>query len=338
LSKVLFAIAVLLAAQGAAAIAPQVLTARRSVPAELAGRFRDPRGFQQSASGQYFVFDRRGHTVYGLDEHLSSIWRIVEIGAEPGRIIEPTAFSVAADGTFVVADAPRGLGRVQVFTPAGFQITGFTLSARARPRVVFDDIVMNGIGSVHYTGASVLLSQPEYGALVTEYTLSGQTSRTFGALRATGQEGDLDVHLALNSGIPLRTPEGGFFFVFQAGFPVFQKYDRAGRLLFERQMQGLEIDSIVAELPVSWPRNAAGHELPLVAPTIRAAAVDPAGNLWVSFARPFTYVFDPDGDKIRTIQFSGVGIVSPRSLFFGPKGGLLVTPGLAEFETQSARR
>ena len=38
----------------------------------------------------------------------------------------------------------------------------------------------------------------------------------FGSLRATGQEDDREVHLALNSGIPLADPTGGFFFVFQA--------------------------------------------------------------------------------------------------------------------------
>ena len=32
--------------------------------AHVAGSFRDPLGFQQTDSGQYFVFDRRAHAVY----------------------------------------------------------------------------------------------------------------------------------------------------------------------------------------------------------------------------------------------------------------------------------
>ena len=98
------------------AIKPDALHSSRSVPAHVAGRFREVAGFQQSASGQYFVFDRRGHTVYGLDEQQSSSWEIVQIGAEPGRIIDPTAFAVAPNGTFVVADAPNGRERIQIFT------------------------------------------------------------------------------------------------------------------------------------------------------------------------------------------------------------------------------
>ena len=314
-----------------AAIVPGVLTAARAVPPEIAGRFREARGFQQSASGQYFVFDRRAHTVYGIDAAQESAWQIVQIGAEPGRIIEPTAFAVAPDGSFVVADAPGNRGRIQVFSPAGFRIGGFTLSGAARPRVTIESLVVNGIASLQYTGSTILLSQPETGALVTEYDLSGRTSRSFGALRETGHENDPDVHLALNSGIPLITPGGEFYFVFQAGVPVFRKFDAEGQLLFERRMQGREVDAVTATLPGSWPRRSADGELPLVRPTIRAAAVDPAGNLWVSFVAPFTYVFDADGDRTRTVHFQGAGEVLPGSLFFSSRGRLLVTPGLYEF-------
>jgi hypothetical protein len=205
------------------------------------------------------------------------------------------------------------------------------LTGSTRPRLTFDNIVMNGIGSLQFTGSTILISQPESGALVNEYDLTGHTSRSFGQLRATGQESDPDVHLALNSGIPLRAPDGSFFFVFQAGVPLFRKYDALGALLFERRVQGREIDAIVDQLPSRWPRNAANGERPIVNPTVRAAAVDGQGRLWISFVPSFTYVFDADGDKIRMVQFRGAGVVAPNSLFFGPRGRLLVTPGLYEF-------
>jgi hypothetical protein len=332
LKALFFALAASLLAASVAALGANVLVSVRAVPPELAGRIREARGFQQSAFGQLFVFDRRGHTVYGIDEQQTSMWEIVQIGAEPGRILDPTAFSVAPDGSFVVADAPGNRGRIQIFGPAGNRLGGFLLAASTRPRLTFENVVMNGIGSLQYTGTSILLSQPESGALITEYDLTGRTSRTFGELRATGHEQDADVHLALNSGIPLAAPNGDLLFVFQAGLPAFRRYDRTGLLLFERAIQGREIDRIVEELPRSWPRSAATGELPLVRPTIRAATVDRNGRLWVSFVAPFTYVFDADGDKVRMVEFRGAGVVTPGSLFFGPRGTLLVTPGLYEFD------
>ena len=317
------------------ALTPDVLRSTGGVPASVAGQFREPAGFQQSASGQYFVFDRRAHAVYGLDAQQSSAWEIVRIGGESGKIIDPTAFAVEPGGTFVVADAPNNRERIQIFNSSGARIGGFLLPGRLKTRVVIDNAVLNGIGSLQYTGSSILMSQPETGALITEYELGGGVHRTIGRLRRTGHEEDPELHLALNSGIPLVDPAGGFFFVFQTGEPMFRKYDAAGQLVFERRIQGREIDALVAGLPTKWPtRQTSEGDLPLVTPTIRTATVDPVGHLWIAFVVPYTYVYDRDGDKVRTVQFRAAGLVTPNSLFFGRNGRVLVTPGLFEFPSR----
>jgi hypothetical protein len=72
--------------------------------------------------------------------------------------------------------------------------------------------------------------------------------------------------------------------------------------------------------------------LPLIRPSVRTAAVAPDGTLWIALVGGTTYVYDRDGDKIRAVQFRGAGPLSPDGLFFGPRGRLLVTPGLYEFD------
>jgi len=316
-------------------LVPTTIRSVDAVPAHIAGRFRDPTGFQQSASGQYFVFDRRSHVVFGIDADKSGAREVVHIGAEPGRIIDPTAFAVAPDGTFAVADAPDNRERIQIFTPAGFRSGGFTLPQRHTPRVVFENYVMNGIGSLQFTGRSILLSQPENGSLVTEYALDGSTVRTVGRLRGTGHEDDRQLHLALNSGLAVPNADGTLWFVFQTGEPLLRKYGRDGTLLFERHIEGREVDEAVSTLPTTWPtRRDAGGEYPIVTPTIRCAAADADGRLWISLLVPYTYVFDREGDKARVVRFQAAGVVAPNSLFFGPRGRLLVTPGLFEFPTE----
>jgi hypothetical protein len=47
---------------------------------------------------------------------------------------------------------------------------------------------------------------------------------------------------------------------------------------------------------------------------------------------PFTYVYDTQGDKTRTVQFGATGIISPTSLFFTRGGHILVTPGCYEYD------
>lgn len=302
---------------------------------EIAGLFREPLDFQQIASGQYFVFDRRGHSVYAVEANGQSSRKIVEIGGEDGRVIEPRAFAASPDGTFVVADAPNGRERIQVFNAAGERRAGFTLPGRATPRVTFTGLSLTGVGTMAFTGRTVLLSQPETGALFVEYTLSGTPFRSIGRLRQTGHDDDRELHLALNAGIPLINPRGGFYFVFLAGSPVLQRYDADGVLLFERVMQGRELDPLMASMPETWPRRKVGDaEVPFVVPTVRTASVDDAGRLWVAFTIPFTYVFDEAGEKIRTVQFRAAGIVSPSSLFFASNGRLLMTPGCYEFRPQ----
>ena len=323
------------ARQTAVPVSPGVVEVLRAIGGlspDIVGLFREPIGFTRARSGRYFVFDRRGHTVWAANRSAGPAEKLVEIGGEQGRVLEPTAFAVAPNGTFVLADAPNRRERVQVFSAAGQRLGGFTLPGRATPRVTLGNLALDGIGSMSYTGDSVLLNQPETGGLITQYGLAGTPVRTLGRLRATGHESDRQVHLGLNAGIPIVDPTGGFYFVFFAGAPVFQKYDPQGRLVFERLMQGRELDAIVRALPTVWPRRALdGTEIPLLVPTVRAATVSPAGQLWVSFNAPFTYVFDERGDKIRTVQFRAAGMVQPTSLSFTPAGRLLVTPGCYEF-------
>jgi hypothetical protein len=176
------------------------------------------------------------------------------------------------------------------------------------------------------------MNQPETGGLVTEYGLAGTAVRTFGALRVTGHEEDRDVHLALNVGLPVVNPQGGYYFVFQTGEPRFRKYTRDGTLQFERTLQGREVDELLKAMPTTWPRREiGGQQLPVVPPVVRAAAADPKGRLWVSLVTPVTYVFDGDGDLVRRVQFKAAGTISPASLFFAGASRLLVSPGLYEF-------
>ena len=308
----------------------ETLKAVNSLAPHVVGLFREPIGFKQTANGEYYVFDRRGHTVYAVDAKGTSATRLVQIGAEEGRLIEPSAFDVAFNGTFAVADAPNNRERVQIFDAGGVRTGGFLLPGRGASRVVLGTLALSGVATLTFNGKLILMSHPETGWLLTEYTLTGVPMRSIGQLRRTGHEADRDLHIALNSGMPIADPNGGFYFVFMTGQPMFRKYDDKGELLFERVIQGRDIDPAVAAIPDRWPRRGS-NELPLVAPIVRTAAVDESGRLWISFVRPITYVYDGSGEKIRTVQFRGAGIVAPSSLSFPGDGRVLVTPGCYEF-------
>ncbi|PYR57470.1 MAG: hypothetical protein DMF85_13590 [Acidobacteria bacterium] len=312
----------------------EVLQSTGGLPAHIAGSFREPLGFQQTEAGRYYVFDRRGHTVYTVDPQADAPRKLAEIGAEAGRLLDPSAFDLdPTDGSFAVADAPGRQERVQIFTATASRLGGFWLPEKNVPRLTLGNLVLNGVGSLQYTGRTLLLNQPGSGSLVTEYAFDGSIVRTFGNLRQTGHEAERDLHVAFNIGLPIVNPAGGYYFVFQSGVPVFRKYDAKGTLLFERHVEGPEIDQYLREMPTVWPRQrtAEGDIIPLVPPAVRTAGADRRGNLWISLTVPFTYVYDPSGDKLRTVQFKGADVLSPNSLSFTKDGRVLVTPGCYEF-------
>jgi len=304
-----------------------------SLPAHVAAAFDEMAACTLSPTGDYLIFDRRAHAVYTLAKGTETPKRIVQIGSETGRIIRPTVFDSASDGSFVVADAPGDQQRVQFFSATGTTLGGFTMPGRGVPQITLGDLVLSGLATLEYTGQTVLISQPELGSLIVEYLPTGTPLRTFGELRPTGQEKDPQVHSALNVGISLLSPKGGYYFVFLSGVPMFRKYDAAGKLIFERHIEGIELDPYVGKLPTTWPRKRG--EIPIVPATIRTAAVDRDGNLWISLAAPYTYVYDTSGDKRRTVQFRGAGIMSPTSFFFTRDNRVLITPGCYAFDSRT---
>lgn len=310
----------------------ETMTSIGGLPFDVCNAFRDPVALQQSSSGSYYVFDRRDHAVYRVGNDGLGPVKIVDIGGEGGRLLEPTAFDLNENGTFAAADAPRGQERLQVFDASGKWIAGFFLPGRAETRVSIAGLAFGGVSSLEFLGNGIALNHPETGSLITEYGLSGTPVRSIGLLRASGHESDRQLHFAMNTGMPLRHPDGGYYFVFVSGVPAFRRYDAKGRLMFERVMQGRELDPIVEQMPKKWPRRTVdGTELPLVVPNVRAAAVDARGQLWVTFVTPYTYVYDASGEKIRTVQFRAAGVVAPSSVFFTAKDRVLVTPGCYEF-------
>jgi hypothetical protein len=328
-------VVVVIAVTQAAAIAT-TLQSVGGLPAHVAGRFAELTLCRQAADGAFFVFDRRSHTVFRVAPGVDEPKEIIQIGAEPGRILRPYAFDLAADGSFVVADAPQGRGRVQFFMASGSRVGGFTLPGREVPLITFDGLVLSGLGSLVYNGRSIFVNRPESGTLVTELGVDGVSARAFGELRATGHERERDLHLALNSGLVVINPEGGFYFVFVAGVPMFRKYDASGTLLFERHIEGTELDDYMRNRPRTWPRRkTADGELPAVRPVVRAAAADASGSLWVSLDVPYTYVYDRRGDRQHVVQFRAAGTMAPSGLSFTKTGRLLATPGCYLFDPRS---
>lgn len=324
------------AAAGARAVVPaiEILTATGGLPPNIVGQFREPAAFIQTDDGRYVVYDRRAQIVYAVDAAKKTVSKLIAIGPSDGEILRPLAFAASQRRTLLILDNPGEYERVQVFHDTGTALSVFRRFPESADALHLnvDAMLSSGLGTVSAIDTDVLTQSPDGKSLISQYTPNGVMTRRIGTLRPTGHENDRELHLAMNSGIPLAAPDGSIYFVFTAGVPMFRKYAADGRLLYERHIEGPELDTTLQSLPSVWPKRTVKNiEFPMVASTVASATIDPQGRLWVTLTLPFTYVYDADGNKTRTVQFRGAGVLMPRQLFFTKDGRILAAPGCYEF-------
>lgn len=336
------ATSVLLIATLRAAPGVEILTPSGSLPPNIVGQMREPSAFVQTSDGGYLIFDARAQQVFGVDAAKKALRKLVAIGPSDGQILRPSGFGYNANKTFTVVDEPGAYERVQTFYDDGTPLTRFQRwpSSRGAARVSVDGALFGGISAIAPLGRNFLtgaqaLSDQAGNELMSEFDSDGNVVRYVGSIRPTGQDANPVLRRALNEGIPLIAPDGAIYFVFTTGAPMFRKYSAAGALLFERHIEGPELDAAIQALPTLWPtRKVQGRDFPVVTATVTTAAIDRSGQLWISLGPPFTYVYSADGNKVRTVQFRGTELMTPTSFFFTADGRLLVTPGCYEFPSK----
>ena len=252
-----------------------------------------------------------------------------------GCSIRPPSISIRPTAASSSPTRRCGDRASRLFTADGRRLAGFTLAEREKPRLLLDNdrAERHRLDSVHGR-PHPHQSAGDRQRWCPSWSCTAHPMRTFGQLRPTGQKADENVHLALNAGLPLADPTGGYYFVFSAGDPDVPEVRREGhapvRAPHRRPGSGrLPADDAdaMADAADRGRRRAAGG-----APGgqdrrrgPRGAAVDRA-----DVARSPTST-TAAGDKVRTVQFRGASLLSPNSLFFTKDGRVLVTPGCYEF-------
>lgn len=310
----------------------ETLSSITALPPHVIARMEDPIAVARTPDGNYLILDRRAHTVFRSDPSGRDVRRLMEIGHEPGHLLSPSSLAIDPRGVFfAVADAPNGLQRIQYFGMSGSYVGGFFLPIAKAPGTPMNELAAPS--AIGFTGSTFLVNEPSWGSLALEMDLTGAVLRHIGELRPTGYERDAALHQALNVGLPIPDPAGGFYFVFQTGVPMFRKYDAKGQLVFERHVEGRELDPLIQSLPNRWlARPDDRRPLPLA--LVRTATADAGGHLWIALRSLATYVYDPRGEKQRVVRFLGARTLDPSSLFFTPEGRLVVGPEGYEFDVR----
>jgi hypothetical protein len=202
-----------------ASLAVDILRPTAALPLRLVEDVQSPRAFVETSAGEALILDAGTQAVYAINAERTRTRRVISVGVEAGHIIRPTGFSLGPNDLLAIADSPGSYSRLQNFDSAGRLIGWFYLAEQPGARLSLGGLSLQGPGAMASTGRTFLFSAPGTGSLINEFDAQGEAVRGIGTPRPTGQEADPALHVALNRGLPLVDPTGGYFFVFDSGVP-----------------------------------------------------------------------------------------------------------------------
>jgi hypothetical protein len=314
-----------------AALTVEVLRSVGGLPPHIVGLFEEPLGFQQTPGGPYYVFDRRGHTVYSVDADRKSALKLIEIGQELGRIIQP-AGSIPPRQDRLSSPTHLEASSACRFRAGGIRVGGFTLPVRQTTAEITlgpSSSTASRRSSAERTCSS---ASPKAGPL-RELSI-GFALRSIGRLRDTGHEQDRDLHLALNVGLPIADRPAAFLRLL-AGRPMFRMTATAG--CCSSAMSRASSWTIISRRCRRAGRR--GGARIASCRWCRRRSEQPRSiqrTALISLSQPYTYVYDMHGDKVRTVQFSAAGTIS-RTACSHPRRPAARDAGVLRVQTLTTR-
>ncbi len=264
-----------------------------------------------SQNNLYYVSDRKRHSVIVFNERFEIQREIGGIGSAPGRLFRPGYIEVSDDGIIYVQDG--GNERIQSFTLDGTHLGTFSTEPY--------------MGFAAGTRGEIYLGQPEKGALISVHSREGKLLRSFGKLKDYSdfygeafRDRNEEFSNAINR-VRLSVDRDGNILASFMLIPLIQKYTRDGELVFERRLEGPEIDALTQSPSGRLTMSMDGFVGEIIA--LEAIPL-PNGEIGVVLTDRSIYVADQSGQRLRVLRPSVETNFTPEMTGVTPAGEVLL--------------
>lgn len=193
--------------------------------------FDYPLYVRRDNEGNYYVADQNNHRICVFDPSMRFKFQIGQLGQGPEDLSHPTGYALDSYGRLYIKDV--GNLRIQIYDKTGHHVGGF------RSPLKSPDIVVNSQGEV-------FLNHATRGHLISVYSSGGELLRQFGDLMSLshaypGHANDERYRVPLSRVVMAIDGQDNLYVAYVFA-PIIQKYDPAGKLLWERRLEGPLID------------------------------------------------------------------------------------------------
>ncbi|RMG46695.1 MAG: 6-bladed beta-propeller, partial [Acidobacteria bacterium] len=193
--------------------------------------FDYPQYVRRDDEGNYYVMDQNNHRICVFDPSMRFKFQIGHLGQGPEDLNHPTGYALDSHGRLYIKDV--GNLRIQIFDKTGHHVGGF------RSPLKSPDIAVNSRGEI-------FLNHATRGHLISVYSREGELLRQFGDLMSLshaypGHADDERYRVPLSRVVMAMDGQDNLYVAYVFA-PIIQKYDPAGKLLWERRLEGPLID------------------------------------------------------------------------------------------------
>ena len=194
--------------------------------------FDNPIGIQVDKKGNLYILESEKHRISVFNQNLEYLFSFPEVGLEAGSLHYPQDFVIRGDECYILHNK-----KVTVFRTDGTFIKELSIPHRSRT------IDVNSSGEI-------FVQSFENNSIINVYSKEGELIRSFGKYLEPFDELTFTEQIFMNMASFCFDNEDNLFVAFRY-YPIIRKYDRNGKLLFEKMVRGEEIgklDSFKPEL------------------------------------------------------------------------------------------